>query len=353
MSNPVTQDNKKPVHNHPEFVEGDEIMGSFDYSFCPACFPAPDQTPDKTAKKRHGHAYERLDPGMMWGIPSFGKHLSVIGEPGQPCYFCGELYRPPAAGEQPIPKEATEFEQELGKLVELYRGMDYCGEPKCVSHLEGQEFVARVVGLHEALPTVGDSNGKEVDAQSTPDNKHTHTPWPEYKRTLTTSGLNLEFVNDIMAGLQYSSISENCPACQFHEALPSVGDSEEKEVDAIPPDNKSKLDKQIREKLSFVLMDGQNQIHDLRDGGATPEQITERMFASLDYHTTKIETLINAAVAEAVIDGIEMCAHELFVTAESVNGVVELDSGEIHIRINNLITEQRERLNLTDGGGDE
>ena len=48
------------------------------------------------------------------------------------------------------------------------------------------------------------------------------------------------------------------------------------------------LGDQVREVLSKVLIDGQNQIHDLKNGSATPEEITERMFASLDYWTPKV-----------------------------------------------------------------
>lgn len=53
-------------------------------------------------------------------------------------------------------------------------------------------------------------------------------------------------------------------------------------------------DKELRDILSKVLLDGQNQIHDLKDGKATPEQIIERMFASLDYWQPKILQLITA-----------------------------------------------------------
>lgn len=53
-------------------------------------------------------------------------------------------------------------------------------------------------------------------------------------------------------------------------------------------------DKELRDILSKVLVDGQNQIHDLKDGKATPEQITERMFASLDYWQPKLMQLITA-----------------------------------------------------------
>ena len=55
---------------------------------------------------------------------------------------------------------------------------------------------------------------------------------------------------------------------------------------------------ELRELLSFLLLDGQNQIHDLKDGEATPEQVTERMYASLDYFTEKAESLITERLIE-------------------------------------------------------
>lgn len=47
--------------------------------------------------------------------------------------------------------------------------------------------------------------------------EHTHTPIPEYKETLTTAGHSAVFVNEIIEGLEYSSIIENCPACQTNQ----------------------------------------------------------------------------------------------------------------------------------------
>jgi len=62
------------------------------------------------------------------------------------------------------------------------------------------------------------------------------------------------------------------------------------------------LDKQIRELISFAIMDGQNQIHDLKDGTATPEEVNERMFKSLDYLTEEATALIANQVREAKIE---------------------------------------------------
>ena len=68
-------------------------------------------------------------------------------------------------------------------------------------------------------------------------------------------------------------------------------------------------DKELRDILSKVLLDGQNQIHDLKDGRATPEQITERMYASLDYWQPKLTQLITAdrkrVALEARLDELE------------------------------------------------
>jgi len=62
------------------------------------------------------------------------------------------------------------------------------------------------------------------------------------------------------------------------------------------------IERDIRELISFAIMDGQNQIHDLKDGTATPEEVNERMFKSLDYFTDKATNLISDQVAKARID---------------------------------------------------
>ena len=61
-------------------------------------------------------------------------------------------------------------------------------------------------------------------------------------------------------------------------------------------------DREVREIISFAILDGQNQIHDLKDGTATPDEVTERMFKSLDFHTAKAVKAIEAIVREARID---------------------------------------------------
>lgn len=43
----------------------------------------------------------------------------------------------------------------------------------------------------------------------------------------------------------------------------------------------------IRDIIAGALLDGQNQIHDLRSERATPSEITDRMFKSVDYWEKK------------------------------------------------------------------
>ena len=62
------------------------------------------------------------------------------------------------------------------------------------------------------------------------------------------------------------------------------------------------LDEQMKEIISFAILDGQNQIHDLKDGTATSEQITDRMFKSLDYFTDQAKALITNAEKQARIN---------------------------------------------------
>lgn len=47
----------------------------------------------------------------------------------------------------------------------------------------------------------------------------------------------------------------------------------------------------INDIIAGAIMDGQNQIHDLRGGKATPEEITERMHKSLEYWCKKMEAI--------------------------------------------------------------
>ncbi len=71
------------------------------------------------------------------------------------------------------------------------------------------------------------------------------------------------------------------------------------------PTTEPTIERDIRELISFAIMDGQNQIHDLKDGTATPEEINERMFKSLDYFTDKATKLISDQVAKARIEELE------------------------------------------------
>jgi hypothetical protein len=73
----------------------------------------------------------------------------------------------------------------------------------------------------------------------------------------------------------------------------------------------------IREIISFAIMDGQNQIHDLKDGRATPEEVNERMFKSLDYFTTQAEQAINAYILGEVMELIGADVNQLWVEDDS------------------------------------
>ena len=54
---------------------------------------------------------------------------------------------------------------------------------------------------------------------------------------------------------------------------------------------------EAREIISRAILDGQNQIHDLRSLQATAAEIDDRMVASLNYHYEKLEILITQALA--------------------------------------------------------
>lgn len=49
--------------------------------------------------------------------------------------------------------------------------------------------------------------------------KHNHTPWPEYQKSLTTSGTKFELVLEIMDGL---IANWSCPACDAEKAAPTA-----------------------------------------------------------------------------------------------------------------------------------
>jgi len=63
------------------------------------------------------------------------------------------------------------------------------------------------------------------------------------------------------------------------------------------------LDEKIKEIISFAIMDGQNQIHDLKEGTATSKQVNNRMFESLNYHSDKIKQLIEELQTESYKKG--------------------------------------------------
>jgi len=56
---------------------------------------------------------------------------------------------------------------------------------------------------------------------------------------------------------------------------------------------------EAREIIARALLDGQNQIHDLRSGEATPEEITTRMERAMEYHGDKSDTLIANTLKQA------------------------------------------------------
>ncbi len=72
------------------------------------------------------------------------------------------------------------------------------------------------------------------------------------------------------------------------------------------------LQEKVRETGSHLLLDGQNQIHDLRSGAATAEEITERMEASMKYHGTKLDQ----ATTQAYVAGLK---HAAFLAHEARN----------------------------------
>lgn len=56
------------------------------------------------------------------------------------------------------------------------------------------------------------------------------------------------------------------------------------------------MQKKIEEASRIIceaIMDGQNQVHDLRDGKATPEDIAERMRKSSRFHLDRMRKLLN------------------------------------------------------------
>ena len=102
----------------------------------------------------------------------------------------------------------------------------------------------------------------------------------------------------------------------------------------------------IREIISFAIMDGQNQIHDLKDGRATPEEVNERMFKSLDYFTTQAEQAINAYILGEVMEliGEDDTAFKLY------GPMAEHQDHEAVEARNNLRVELRNKANEKFGG---
>ena len=59
-----------------------------------------------------------------------------------------------------------------------------------------------------------------------------------------------------------------------------------------------KLKERLLDIVSHSILDGQNQIHDLRDEKATPKDIDKRMFKSLEFHSTAINKVILEVLEE-------------------------------------------------------
>lgn len=58
----------------------------------------------------------------------------------------------------------------------------------------------------------------------------------------------------------------------------------------------------IKKIIAEAILDGQNQAHDLHSGKATPEQITNRMSKSLEFHFDRLKKVFNE---EHIEDGSE------------------------------------------------
>ena len=59
------------------------------------------------------------------------------------------------------------------------------------------------------------------------------------------------------------------------------------------------IDEILGDAISFALLDGQNQIHDLKDGRSTGEEITVRMEKSVAYHKDKAKASLLELIKEA------------------------------------------------------
>ena len=69
-----------------------------------------------------------------------------------------------------------------------------------------------------------------------------------------------------------------------------------------------KLKERLLDIVSHSILDGQNQIHDLRDEKATPKDIDKRMFKSLEFHSTAINKVI-LEVLEEIDDKVKNSLH--------------------------------------------
>lgn len=88
----------------------------------------------------------------------------------------------------------------------------------------------------------------------------------------------------------------------------------------------TKLDEAIAKLIYGILIDGQNQIHDLRDGKVTPEEIDKRTRASVGYFSKEVKAALAAIMAEIIGDN---------------DGIAEWDDGSFYT--NQMHDEQRQR----------
>lgn len=110
-------------------------------------------------------------------------------------------------------------------------------------------------------------------------------------------------------------------------------------------------DAELRDILSKVLIDGQNQIHDLIEGKATPEGITERMFASLDYWTPLAAKLIQQEANRQKLELLDRLEETLAGEVRYIENGTYYDAGMLHIFIEaerKHLEQVREQYNSED-----
>lgn len=61
-----------------------------------------------------------------------------------------------------------------------------------------------------------------------------------------------------------------------------------------------KIREKAKEIIARAILDGQNQIHDLRSGKATAVEIESRMFLACEYHAEKMQSVLEELVRETL-----------------------------------------------------